>query len=180
MRDLNDIKKDLGYGPYFLTRFILHAIACDLVAEVERLHTANRLLLEERAAVRKSLGEHFIAIADEDGNPTDSAYYMDQGVGMLATQWQFSQDQLERAHQELAEAKAEVERLRGRVGEWRSVEDTWDEWHFEGACEGAWVAGCVGDEDTPEDCGYIYCPTCGGKIVFIGGDDDCEEEAGDE
>ena len=112
MRDLNDIKKDLGYGPYFLTRFILHAIACDLVAEVERLHTANRLLLQERAAVRKSLGEHFIAIADEDGNPTDSAYYMDQGVEMLATQWQFSQDQLERAHQELAEAKAEVERLR--------------------------------------------------------------------
>ena len=112
MRDIEEIKQDLSYDASWWQPADLHSIACDLLAEVERLHTANRLLLEERAAVRKSLGEHFIAITDEQGNPTDSAYYMDQGVEMLATQWQFSQDQLERAHQELAEAKAEVERLR--------------------------------------------------------------------
>ena len=68
---------------------------------------------------------------------------------------------------------AEVERLRverERVCEWRTVKDNWDERHFEGACEGAWMAG--DDGDTPEYGGYIYCPTCGGKIAFIGGDDD--------
>lgn len=140
-------------------------------------------------------------------------------------------DHLDRMHQELAAAYAEVERLQSqltttlvacracgsgvqprqmvfgslcpacaeveievlrktvvelrehhdeRVCEWHAVEDNWGDWHYEGACEGAWMAGYdVDDRDTPEDCGYIYCPTCGGKIVFIGGDDDCEEGDGD-
>ena len=266
-----DLFEDDFYNWDANARFIAHARqdVPDLVAEVERLHTANRLLLEERAAVRKALGEHFIAITDAQGQATSSAYYMDQGVEMLATQWQFSQDQLERAHQELAEAKAEVERLRAeltttlvgcarcgqgvpprytvaglcstcagdeladlralkaeasnralldqqemnimattiknlhsvldadrrgveklrdeterlreelrhlreRACEWRAVKDNWDGMHFESACDDAWMAG----EDTPEDCGYIYCPTCGGKIVFVGGED--EEEEGDD
>lgn len=128
--DLEAIRKrwvDTGYGPdhpdYGLSaaermdRRASYAIqdVPDLIAEVEQLRA-------ERAAVRASLGDFYVALRDEGGNDTGESFYLDQGAHIAAGEWRRSQEQMaemlaevERLRVQLEECDAERQELRGRT-----------------------------------------------------------------
>lgn len=55
------------------------------------------------------------------------------------------------------------------------VDAPFEDEHFEADCGGAW---CMVESSDPADAGYNFCPTCGGRIVFV--PPEPEEEDDDE